>query len=213
MDSINFEDYEILIINDGSTDNTYNILKDNEQNFKNTKIESYTPNKGKGYAIKVGLSKATGDIVLFMDADLATDLSAIKDSLTLMNTYEYDIIIGNRRGNNSKEENKSFLRKLLSWGCHIVTKFFTGIDYVDTQCGFKVFKNNIAKQIAKRQTIERFAFDIEYLYIAKLYNYKVAELDVIWNDGKDSKVKVVRDTIRFFKDIIKIRNNKKLYLK
>ena len=99
----------------------------------------------------------------------------------------------------------------MSWGCHLVTKIVTGIDYIDTQCGFKVMKNDIAKDFANKQTIERFAFDIEYLYIALLNKYSVAELSVIWNDDKDSKVKVVRDTIRFMRDLIKIRSNKKIY--
>jgi len=212
MDSISVNNYEIIVVNDGSKDNTFDVLKENESKFQNTRLEGYTINRGKGYAIKTGLLSAKGDIVLFMDADLSTDLGAIKDSLELMNTYQYDVIIGNRRGENSKEENKSALRKLLSWGCHLVTKIFTGIDYVDTQCGFKVFKSNVAKDLANKQTIERFAFDIEYLYIAKLKNYTVAELAVVWNDDKDSKVKVVRDTLRFMRDLLKIRANKKKYL-
>lgn len=210
MDKLNI-DYEIIVVNDGSRDNTYELLTENFDKFKNTRIETYSVNRGKGYAIKTGLLAARGELVAYMDADLSTDLKAIEDALALFKEYDYDLIIGNRRGENSKEENKNVLRKILSWGCHLVTKIVTGIDYIDTQCGFKVVKNDIAKDFANKQTIERFAFDIEYLYIALLNKYSVAELSVIWNDDKDSKVKVVRDTIRFMRDLIKIRSNKKIY--
>lgn len=212
MDKLNI-DYEIIVVNDGSRDNTYEILTENISKFKNTRIETYSINRGKGYAIKTGLLAAKGEIIAYMDADLSTDLKAIEDALSLLNEYDYDLIIGNRRGENSKEENKNFLRKLLSWGCHLVTKIFTGIDFIDTQCGFKMMKSNVAKEFANKQTIERFAFDIEYLYIALLKKYSVAELSVIWKDDKDSKVKVVRDTMRFMRDLIKIRSNKKIYEK
>lgn len=211
MDNIG-EEYEIIVVNDGSKDNTLDILTENNHLFKHTKIVTYPINKGKGFAVKTGLLEAVGDYVIFMDADLSTDLSAIKVVLEKIQISPVDIIIGNRRGENSKEENKGFIRHLMSWGCHVVTVIFTGVNFVDTQCGFKALKNNVAKHLASKQKIERFAFDIEYLYIAKLHNYSVIDIPVIWENDKDSKVRIVRDTIRFFKDVVKIRLNKKYYL-
>ncbi len=205
-------DYEIIVVNDGSTDDTYSILMKNISSFKNTQVESYSVNKGKGYAVKTGFNLAKGDIIIFMDADLSTDLKAINDSLTILNNSNFDIVIGNRNNLNSEVNNKSFFRKFLSNCCRLLTKIIIGIDFEDTQCGFKVFKKDVANKLYKKQKIDRFAFDIEYLYIAKLYNYKITEFPVVWNNDKDSKVRIVRDTIKFFKDILIIRKNKKYYI-
>lgn len=207
------EEYEILIINDGSRDDTLKILNENQSSFENTKILSYSENKGKGYAVKTGLLSSSGDYTIFMDADLSTELEAIKKVVDVFeNNNEYDIVIANRRMNPDEKEKKGFLRKLLSKGFYIVTFIFTGLKYTDTQCGFKGFKTSIAKDIAHKQTLERFAFDVEYLYIAKLNNYKVKEIPVIWINDPDSRVKVVRDSIRMFKDILTISKNKKKYI-
>lgn len=206
--------YEIIAINDGSTDNSKELLnnyKDTlflDNNLIELKFISYKQNRGKGYAIKKGIEKAEGEYILFMDADFSTDLNEI------INFWENkkiaNILIGSRVSNNTK--NKNLVRKFISFCCHSLTSFIVPLNIKDTQCGFKFFKSEIAKKIVKHQYIDRFCFDIEYLYIAKLNNIKVKEIEVKWIDDKNSTVKIIKDSIKFFKDLIKIRKNKKEYI-
>ena len=202
--------YEIIVVNDGSTDLSKRLLRRIDRwipnnSRANIEVINYSPNRGKGYAIRKGIAKASGHYILFMDSDLSTSLDEIKHFWK--NRQKADIIIGNRKLSESKIYNKSFKRKIVSFACNIITKTIVPIKYKDTQCGFKFFNRKAAKDIARRQTIPRFAFDVEYLYIAKLRDYSVLELPVEWNDRRDSKVKLSKSSIEFFKDLFKIRAN------
>lgn len=212
--------YEMIIVNDGSTDLTKRLItaakKQIEDNFefsnlREIKLINYTPNRGKGCAIRKGIEKASGNYILFMDADLSTALSDINKFW--INRDKADIIIGNRKSNQSTVTNKSLKRKIVSFACNIITKLIVPINYKDTQCGFKFFKRNIARAIARDQKIAGFAFDVEYLYIAKLRKYKVLELPVRWNDRRDSKVKLSKSSRDFFRDLIRIRLNRISYIR
>lgn len=209
--------YEIIVVNDGSKDNTKKELssfkpsKLNPKNLKKYSVISYNKNKGKGYAIKKGIFNSKGTYVLFMDSDFSTSIIEILKFWKRRN--EADILIGDRNQKDSKIENKSFLRKIFSSIFNIITKFIIPINYNDTQCGFKFFKTDIAKKIIEKQTINRFAFDIEYLYIAELNNYSIKEIPVKWKDDKDSQVKLLSASINMFKDLLKIRNNKNKYIR
>jgi glycosyltransferase involved in cell wall biosynthesis len=202
--------YEIIVVNDGSTDNTYKILESNIEKFKNTILCTYEQNKGKGGAVKEGVKKATYDWILFMDADLSTDLSAIKT--VLQNTNNNKIIIGSRRHKKTVLMKKQgLLRKIVGIGCIILTNIITNLWLLDTQCGFKAVKTSLAKKIIKKQTINKWAFDVEWLYIAKVNNIKAIEIPVIWDNDEDSKVSVLSSSINFFKDLFKIIKNKNKY--
>jgi glycosyltransferase involved in cell wall biosynthesis len=202
--------YEIIVVNDGSTDNTYKILESNIEKFKNTILCTYEQNKGKGGAVKEGVKKATYDWILFMDADLSTDLSAIKT--VLQNTNNNKIIIGSRRHKKTVLMKKQgLLRKIVGIGCIILTNIITNLWLLDTQCGFKAVKTSLAKKIIEKQTINKWAFDVEWLYIAKVNNIKAIEIPVIWDNDEDSKVSVLSSSINFFKDLFKIIKNKNKY--
>ena len=95
--------------------------------------------------------------------------------------------------------------------CLIITKIMIGLNLKDTQCGFKTFQRDIIFDIVQKQQIEKFAFDVEYLYIAKLHNYTIKEIPIIWKNDTDSKVSTVKSSIKFFRDLFTIRKNKKLY--
>ena len=215
--------FEIIVVNDGSTNNTKQILfnqikqvtdlQKNKQ-FLDFQIVSYSENQGKGYAVKQGILAAKGDYCLFMDADLATDLTAIQDVLTYANRG-IDVIIGSRKLKESELPIKrTFIRELVSKSCKKITNTIVPLDNItDTQCGFKAIKTDFAQNIlAKHQTINRFAFDVEYLYMAKLYNKTIQEIPVIWTDDKDSQVKLTKSAIDFMKSLLKIRKNKTYYL-
>ena len=215
--------FEIIVVNDGSTDDTEHIIlnkikpsvdiyKNNK--FINFKVITYPNNQGKGFAVKQGISKSDGDYCLFMDTDLSTDLSAIQDVIKYTK-QGLDVIIGSRTLKESKIPIKrNFIRKLVSKSCKIITNILIPLnDLSDTQCGFKTIKTDFAKNVLiTHQTISRFAFDIEYLYMAKLYNKTIKEIPVLWIDDNDSRVKIAKSSIDFMKSLIQIRKNKEYYL-
>lgn len=203
-------DYEIVPVNDGSKDNTAEIIKKValSDNIVNPVI--YNENHGKGYAVKMGIQKAIGDYILFMDTDLSTDLSAI--DIFLKQIKDYDIVIGSRRHKDSViPKPQGPLRKFIGNCCVVITKAITGLNLNDTQCGFKGFKKDIAKKIISKQLIENWAFDVEYLYIANINGYTIKDIPVTWINDEDSKVSPISSSIKFFKDLFRIVGNKKQY--
>lgn len=196
--------YEIIVVNDGSTDDSLELL----QQYKDiAKIVSYEPNRGKGYAIKEGMKAAKGN-VLFMDIDLATSLETIKD------LYSYDdteIIIGSRNLAESKVQKKPLLRKLMSLVSRWTVILLTGIKEKDTQCGFKYIPKQYVDELVSKQIIDRWAFDVEYLYIAHKNGIGVREIPVDWTNGEDSVVSPLKSSIRFIKELFIIRKNKNNY--
>lgn len=203
--------FELIIVNDGSLDKTEEISKELELIYKEVKYVGYELNKGKGGAVKEGIKASKGEWVIFMDADLSTNLSAIRDSLRL--TREYDVIIGSRRVADSKLVKKQgILRQFIGQSCSKLTNIIIPLKITDTQCGFKTFKGDLIREFVKLQRINGFSFDVELLYIAKLNQCKIKEIGVVWADDEDSRVSVLNSSIAFFVDLFKIRLNKNNYL-
>lgn len=208
LDSFENLSYEIIGVNDGSTDDTDIIMK--QAIIENVKFIGYSKNHGKGYAVKYGIENAIGDWIIFMDADLSTEISAIKTVLDSQD--QADIIIGSRRHKDTILVKKQpFARKFIGNACKVITQILTGMRIKDTQCGFKAFKKECIKQIITKQKIERFAFDVEYLYIASLNKMKIIEVPIRWENDEDSRVSPIRSSVKFFGDLFKIIGNKKSY--
>ena len=204
--SLNIES-ELILVNDGSKDNTKEVIESIDGVVK----AGYDINRGKGGAIKEGISKATGDYVLFMDADLSTDLSAIDTLLPLLGKETF--IIGSRHHKESKIPIKQpAKRRFIGWCCRKLVNSKFGMNYKDTQCGFKCIEITLAKKLIEKQIINDFAFDVEYLYYAKLNNIKAYEIPVIWKDDRGSTVSPFRSSKKFLKDMKKIKKNKTNYL-
>ena len=200
-------DYELLLVNDGSKDNTKEVI----ESIPNVKALSYEPNRGKGAAIKYGIGNATGDYILFMDADLSTDLSAVDK--VVEHAPHYDMIIGSRHAKDSVIKKKQpALRVFIGWCCRKLVNMKFHFKYKDTQCGFKAMRTDIAKKIVSKQVVNNFAFDVEYLYISKLNNLSINEMGVIWADDRGSTVSPLKSSIKFFKDLSFIKKHKKTYL-
>jgi dolichyl-phosphate beta-glucosyltransferase len=145
-----------------------------------------------------------------MDTDLSTDLSAIDTFLNEIKNY--DIVIGSRRHPNSViPKPQGALRKFIGNCCVVITKTMTGLKLNDTQCGFKGFKNAVAKKIISKQVVENWAFDVEYLYIANLNGYTIKDIPITWVNDEDSKVSPLKSSLSFFGDLFKIVGNKKAY--
>ena len=206
LESIN-QDYELILVNDGSKDNTKEVI----EAIPGVKALSYEPNRGKGGAVKYGIENATGDYVLFMDADLSTDLEAIDRFIKL--APNYDMVIGSRHAKDSVIKKKQpALRVFIGWCCRKLVNMKFHFKYKDTQCGFKAMRTDIAKKIVEKQVVNNFAFDVEYLYIAKLNNLSIYEMGVIWADDRGSTVSPLKSSIKFFKDLSFIKKHKKTYL-
>ena len=201
------QDYELILVNDGSKDNTKEVI----EAIPGVKALSYEPNRGKGGAVKYGIENATGEYVLFMDADLSTDLSAIEKFLKL--APDYDMVIGSRHAKDSVIKKKQpALRVFIGWCCRKLVNMKFHFKYKDTQCGFKAMRTDIAKKIVAKQVVNNFAFDVEYLYIANLNNISIYEMGVIWADDRGSTVSPLKSSIKFFKDLSFIKKHKKTYL-
>ena len=201
------QDYELILVNDGSKDNTKEVI----ESIPGVKALSYEPNRGKGGAVKYGIENATGDYVLFMDADLSTNLEAVKRYIEI--APNYDVVIGSRHAKDSVIKKKQpALRVFIGWCCRKLVNMKFHFNFKDTQCGFKAMRTDIAKKIVSKQVVNNFAFDVEYLYIAKLNNLSIYEMGVIWADDRGSTVSPLKSSIKFFKDLSFIKKHKKTYL-
>jgi len=199
-------DYEIIVVDDGSTDNTRQVSADYKSEITNLKIISYPVNKGKGYALRQGVFASKGDAVLLTDADLSTPIDELARLLPLISDQQCDVVIGSR----ALEPNK--ILKKQPWWRQGMGKTFNRIvkllvldGFNDTQCGFKLFSGEAAKSLFKNARIDRFAYDVEILAFAKKNGYRISEMPVRWINSAESKVNPIFDSLQMFFDLIKIR--------
>ncbi len=198
---------EIVVVNDGSKDSTRRIIQKYSRTYKGIFLVNNTSNRGKGYSAKRGVLKATGDLILFSDADLSTPIEEYFKLKTYIDKG-YDIAIGSRRIKGADIKIQQPLhRRFLGRGFGLLTEIYAVKGIKDTQCGFKLFKRDIAKSIFERQKIDGFSFDVEVLFLAnKLFNARIKEVPVTWiNSAAASKVNAAKETFRMFRDLIKVR--------
>lgn len=198
--------FEIIFVDDGSRDNTIQVLKKYENN-ENIKIISHDINQGKGASVKTGVLASKGDLILFSDADLSTPIEELNK--LIKEIEENDIVIGSRAINRDLLIKKQpIYRVLIGFFARNLIRFVLGLNYKDTQCGFKLFKKNVAMVLFNKMKTKRWSFDYELLFLAKKYNFKVKEVPVLWKNDEDSRVNSFIDPIKSFIDLIKIRFTK-----
>ena len=201
----NFEKYEIIVVDDCSKDKTNDIVT--KYKDSNLKILKNVVNKGKGYSVKRGILEAKYPLVLFTDSDLATPIEELKKFIEYIG-QGYDIVIASR---NLKESNiqvkQPKYRQIMGKTFPLLVNILALSEFKDTQCGFKLFKTDLAKKIVSLQTFERFSFDVEILFIAKKMGYKIREAPVNWIDKEGSTLNPINDTFKMFIDLFKIRYN------
>jgi dolichol-phosphate mannosyltransferase len=193
-----FSNYELIVVNDGSTDNTLTILRDIGMRDEHVHIISYTPNRGKGYAVRQGVLHSHGDAVLFLDGDLDISPDLIKDYVERLSTS--DLVIASKwHPESSVKIPRS--RAFLSRAFHLLIKMAIGIAQTDTQAGFKVGKGDIMRTIFRNVSINRYAFDVELLTIASILRLRVQEMPVIMKIERRFNTKEI---VNMFLDVTRI---------
>jgi len=209
--------YEIIVVDDGSKDSSVALIK----NYISTRDNIYlieNPHKGKGFAVRTGFLMTEGKYILMTDADLATPIDEIKRLLVWLSDNDYDIAIASREGLGSKRTDEPFIRHLMGRVFNLLIKIIVGLYYKDTQCGFKLFKGDQARDMFNRLVLfgdsskivkypKVTAFDVEVLVIAKNDGLKVKEIPVSWTYVPTKRVSAIRDSILMLLEISKIRLN------
>jgi dolichyl-phosphate beta-glucosyltransferase len=197
---------EMIYSIEKSSDNTLEIAETMLANSTNFKVIGSDIHRGKGFAVKTGILNSIGDVKLFMDLDLSTDLSHIKQFYDLIASNEYDMVIGDRKSQESKIiHQQSIFRRMASF---LFNKFVSSIwlkGINDSQCGFKAFSSRTANFLFSGLHSPGYTFDVEILYKAKLLSLKIKSCPVIWNDEKGSKVKLILHSFQILKDLIYLK--------
>jgi glycosyltransferase involved in cell wall biosynthesis len=204
---VRFDHFEILVVDDGSTDGTTRVVRDISEAQPYVRLLEQVTNQGKGRAIQRGVMESRGEYILFMDADLPYDLAAVDVFLTALRGKS-DLAIGSRHMEGSRIQGVPALRYFTGqvFSLLVALLMFPGIR--DTQCGLKGFRAEAARQIFRRVSISRFGFDVEALYIARKHKYAIQPVPVrMTGFRQDSRVHVLRDSLRMFADLFTIRWN------
>ena len=197
--------WELIIADDGSTDDTVKLVQ--ELGFANLTLSIAEENGGKGSAVRRGMLAARGRYILFDDADNSTPIEELGKVLEKLEKEDYDVAVGSRAAAGSEEAKRTAIRRLMSGTLRWIVKNIFNIGVQDTQCGFKLFDREVAYHLYKAQTIMGFSFDLEILYLADKFGYKIVEVPVSWVDSPGSKVDTTKEAQRFLRDLVRIKLN------
>src|SRR4030042_2414216 len=206
--------WEAIIVDDGSEDATAKLADGFAKKHKNIRVIK-NPHQGKAETVKTGVLEAKGEQILFTDFDQATPISEVEKLLP--HFPQHDIVIGSRQLPGAKREKEPFYRHLMGLVFNLIVQAIAVRGIWDTQAGFKCFKSQVAKELfhklrvygkgKKVQGALVTAFDVELLFIAKKYGYKIKEVPIIWHHVATSRVNPIKDSVRMFRDVIKVRLN------
>ncbi len=197
--------FEVIVVDDGSRDKTREAVRAFADDNPRVRLLALPRNQGKGAAVRAGMLSATGDRILFMDADLATPIEEVEKFLPLMDAGA-DVVIGTRADRASDIRVRQPLpRELMGRGFNLIVRTLLLGGFRDTQCGFKLFTRSSAQLLFSQQTLDGFAFDVEILLCARQAQLDIKEVPVVWFHEDDSKVSPITDASRMFVDLVGLR--------
>lgn len=198
---------EIIVVNDGSKDDTGEIVRQFAVADPIIRLVENPGNRGKGYSVRNGVLHARGDMILFSDTDLSSPIYEA-DKLFAALANGADIAIGSRwLQRELQTERQPLLRQLYGRLFNLGLRIVLGLSFRDTQCGFKAFTREAAQVIFPRQRIERWGFDPEILFLANKFNLRTVEVPVEWAHDHRSKINPLRDGMRMAQEVVKVRMN------
>jgi glycosyltransferase involved in cell wall biosynthesis len=200
-------DAEVLVVDDGSTDETAAIVQRWMQTNPRLHMVKNPGNRGKGYSVRNGLLQSAGEIVMFTDADLSAPMEEAERLMAAIDAGA-DVAIGSRWLDKQRQTihqplYRRFFGRCFNW----VTRRIMGLPFKDTQCGFKAFKREAAQVIFRLQTIERWGFDPEILFIARKLKYTIVEVPVTWGHDERSRMSYLKDGMKMLEEMVEIRRN------
>jgi dolichyl-phosphate beta-glucosyltransferase len=196
---------EIIVVNDGSSDDTAEIVGEFARKHAGLRLLENPGNRGKGYSVRHGMLQARGDILLFSDADLSSPIEEA-DKLFAAIVKGADIAIGSRWLDRELQIRRQPLhRQLFGRIFNLLLRIVLGLRFKDTQCGFKAFTRRSAQVIFPLQKIERWGFDPELLYLAGKFGFAVAEVPVAWSHREGTRINPLRDGILMFGEMLRVR--------
>lgn len=197
---------EVIVVNDGSTDKTAQVAAAFGERIRTLSVVSNETNRGKGYSVRRGMRATQGRLVLFTDADLSAPIEEADKLLAALETN--DVAIGSRALDRSLiAVHESAFREFAGIVFNKIVRLILRLPFVDTQCGFKAFRQDSCQIIFEQQRIERFGFDPELLYLARHHGLKAVEIPVRWSHSPATKVNMMRDSVQMFLDVFTIRWN------
>ena len=197
--------YEIIVVCDGCKDDTDRLAEYAAKANNKIRVLSRKANMGKGFSVRQGCLEAKGDYIIFTDADLSTPIDEIEKLLKWLEEG-YDIVIGSRALKESDIQiHQAWYREIMGKTFNLFVQAIAIKGIKDTQCGFKGFKKEAMQKVFARQTINGFSFDVEVLYIAGKFGYKIKEVPIRWLNRKESKVNPLIHSLQMMIDLIRIR--------
>lgn len=209
--------FEIVVVDDGSLDKTAEIVEKLAAPLPQTALIK-NPHRGKGYTVRAGILASRGSYVLFIDADGSTPIREVKRLFLWLVDHPFDIVIASREGPGAKREQEPYYRHLMGRMFNYVVQLLALPGIKDSQCGFKLFKEEAAHKIFSRLSLYgeeapeipfayTGAFDVEVLFLARRLGYKIKEVPVSWTYNRTERVHPLRDSWRMFRDVVRIRWN------
>ncbi len=199
--------YEVVVVDDGSADDTSGMARRFAADDERVRVIRTEMNWGKGHAVKQGMLTAAGELLLFSDADLSTPIEELDNFLSAFDEG-YDIVIGSRKLSGAQVQvHQKPLREWLGKGFTWLTNLLITGNISDVTCGFKAFRRPAARQIFSLQRIDDWSFDAEILFLAQKFKYRIKEVPVRWRNDPRTKVNLLRDIVRSFVGLVRIRWN------
>lgn len=200
-----FEDWELIFVNDGSTDGCDAAVTKASETDGRIRLCGYAENQGKGCAVRTGVLAAEGDLILFTDCDNAYGEEAVGRMFSMFESTDADMIIGSRNMTSDGYEDYTFIRRFASKAYIKVIAIAAGFKLSDSQSGIKAFRREAARKIFSHCEVNRFAFDLEAILIAQKAGLKIAEMPVKVINHRESKVHVLRDSLKMLRDLAKMK--------